>query len=288
MKKTALLILLSVCLLACEKTASQPDLIVVEGWIEEGAHPVVFLHKAVRLNEKDIKLEDMMRESIVYSARVHVADGTDSVQLIAKIDTTMLPPYYYHNVRIKGEAGGIYRLTVDYQGQTLTATTTVLPAVLIDSIVIASAEGQPDAKEVIVHFRDNPATTDCYALFYNQGGQKQYALASMGVMDDGSRQGEHIAWRLNRSNTLLDPADVFHFAAGDTVRVKLSHIDDEAYAVWSSFASSSVSNTWIFMPKAQIKTNIQGGAGCWCGFGSDIREIRIPAHDTVFIYADSL
>lgn len=287
MKKTVLMILLSFCLLACEKTVPQPDLIVVEGWIEEGAHPVVFLHKAVRLNESEIKMEDMMRQSLVYSARVHVADGTDSVQLIAKIDTDMLPPYYYHNVRIKGKAGGTYTLTVDYHGQTLTATTTVLPAVPIDSVTVSALQGRPDAKEVVVHFRDAPATSDRYALFYRKGRQKQYALASMGVMDDGSRQGGHIAWRLNRSNTLLDSTKVFHFAAGDTVSVKLSHIDDEAYTVWSSFASSSASNTWIFMPKAQIKTNIQGGAGYWCGFGSDIREIRIPARDTVFVYTDS-
>ena len=233
-----------------------------------------------------MEMEEMMRQSIVYSARVFVSDGTDSVQLIAKIDTTKLPPYYYHNVRITGQAGKTYTLTVDYQGQALTSTTTLPATVPIDSIVISKTEYQPGMREVIIHFHDNPATSDYYALFYCTGGQTQYTLASLGVRDDTSWQGQHVVWRLNRSRTLLDNEDAFRFAVGDTVSVKLAHIDAASYAFWSSFASASMANTWIFMSKTQIGGNINGGLGCWCGYGSDIRSIVIPAADTAFVYAE--
>lgn len=284
MKKTAFIALIALLLAACERPAPQADLIVAEGWIEEGKHPVVFLHKAVRLDGNETETEEVMRQSIVYTARVYVSDGTDTIQLIAKIDTAKLPPYYYHNVRMTGQAGRTYTLTVDYQGQTLTSTTTVPATVPIDSIVISSEADQPATREVVIHFRDNPATTDYYALFYCKGGQTQYTLASLGVRDDASWQGQHVAWRLNRSHTLLDNEDEFNFAIGDTVSVKLSHIDAGSYAFWSSFASSSVSNTWILMSKTQIGSNISGGLGCWCGYGSDIRKLIIPAADTTFVY----
>lgn len=284
MKKIVLPSLIALLLAACEQTPPLTDILVAEGWMEEGRHPVVFLHKAVRLDGNETEMEGMMRQSIVYSARVFVSDGTDTIQLIAKIDTAKMPPYYYHNVRMTGQAGKTYTLTVDYRGQTLTSTTTIPPTVPIDSIVISASEHRPEAREVNIHFRDNPATTDYYALFYCKGRQTQYTLSSLGVRDDLSWQGRHVVWRLNRSHTLLDNEDDFGFAVGDTVSVRLSHIDAASYAFWSSFASASMTNTWIFMSKTQISSNINGGLGCWCGYGSDIRKLIIPAADTAFVY----
>ncbi|MCR4663965.1 MAG: DUF4249 domain-containing protein [Paludibacteraceae bacterium] len=279
-RKILTIILCGLCLSGCEKVRTEKDVIVVEGWIEEGRRPMVFLHKAVRMTEKEVGMEEMMRERMVYAARVYVSDGTDSVQLIARIDTTYLPPYYYHNVLMKGATCKTYRLTVDYQGQRLSAVTTVPAVVPIDSIIITGAE------DVEVCFKDNEATTDYYALFYSLGKKRQYSLASLGVMDDRASQGQTVRWHVNRSNTLLDLTKEYNFAVGDTVSVKLAHIDAQSYAVLSSFVSSAESNTWIFMPKAQIKSNINGGLGYWCGYGSDVRQIVVQERDTTIVYSD--
>ena len=284
MKQIALIIFAILLLVSCEKPTTQPDTIVVDGRLEAGKHPVVHLHKAVQLSEAEIGTEEMLRQSMILTAQVFVSDGTDSVQLIGKIDTTMLPPYYYYNARIMGQAGNTYTLTVNYHGQQLTATTTIPSIVPIDSIKVGKVNGHPESREVIVHFTDNAATTDYYALFYCKGKQTQYVLASLGIRDDLSQQGQHIAWRLNRSNTLLDGSRDFNFLCGDTLRVKLSHIDADSYVFWSSFASTSVANTWIFMPKAQISTNINGGLGYWCGYGSDEKQPLVPDHDTTLVY----
>lgn len=284
MKKLALILLFLPFIYGCEKTPAPADSIVVEGWIEEGGHPKVFLHKAVSINENESPMEETLRRSIVYSARVIVSDGTDSIQLIAKIDTTQLPPYYYHNVRITGEAGKTYTLRVEYKGQTLTSSTTIQAAVPIDSITVIGTKEQSTHKEVIIRFKDNAATSDYYALFYRIGQQHQYVLTSLGVRDDSGQQGETILWRVNRSMTILDNTKDFFFKGGDTLSIRLSHIDEEAYRYWSSFASTSAANTWIFMPKAQISTNIHGGLGYWCGYGSDEKQLIIPDRDTTFIY----
>lgn len=286
MKNFALILPFLLLFLGCERTKTQPETIVVEGWIEDGKHPVVLLHRAVQLTDKEIGTDEMVKQSLIYTANIMVSDGADSVHLIGKIDTTMLPPYYYHNVRITGKAGKTYTLTVNYHGQKLTAKTTIPSVVPIDSVCVNSTYENDKKKEVIVHFKDNAATADYYALFYRTGQQRQYVLASLGIRDDVAQQGQSIEWRLNRSNTLLDSSKDFYFSAGDTVHVKLSHLDAESYSFWTSFASTSEANTWLFMPKAQISTNIEGGLGYWCGYGSDEKQLIIPESDTTFVYTD--
>ncbi|MBR1516393.1 MAG: DUF4249 domain-containing protein [Paludibacteraceae bacterium] len=286
MKKMAFILPCLLLFLGCERTKTQPETIVVEGWIEDGKHPVVLLHRAAQLTDKEIGTDEMVKQSLIYTANIMVSDGADSVQLIGKIDTTMLPPYYYHNVRITGQTGKSYTLTVNYYGQKLTAVTTIPSIVPIDSVSVSSINGKDKKKEVIVHFKDNAATADYYALFYRTGQKRQYVLASLGIRDDSAQQGQSIEWRLNRSYTLLDSSKDFYFSAGDTVLVKLSHLDADSYTFWTSFASTSEANTWIFMPKAQISTNIEGGLGYWCGYGSDEKQLIIPESDTTFVYTD--
>ena len=288
MKQASLIVFAFLLLVSCEKPASQPDTIVVEGRIEAGKHPVIHLHKAIRLSEKEIETEEMFRQSLILTAQIFVSDGTDSVQLIGKINRTTLPPYYYYSVDIKGQAGKTYTLNVNYKGQQLTASTTIPSVIPIDSIEVRKVNARPENREVIVHFTDNAATTDYYALFYCLGKQTQYVLASLGIRDDRSQQGQHIAWRLNRSNTLLDNSKDFDFAVGDTVNVKLSHIDADSYSFWTSLASTSTANTWLFMPKAQIGTNINGGLGCWCGYGSNEQQLFITERDTTLVYTEKL
>ena len=63
MKQIALIVFAILLLVSCEKPTTQPDTIVVEGRIEAGRHPVVHLHKAVRLSEAEIGTEEMLRQN---------------------------------------------------------------------------------------------------------------------------------------------------------------------------------------------------------------------------------
>lgn len=161
MKQHALFLLFSLSLLwlttACEKeiTVNLPQgnkHLVVEGYIENGAIPFVTLTRDIAYFDKlSIK---QLSEQFVKGAIVTVSDGTKTVQLdewVQKMPsgtkgdsievvfymglspTTFLPS-------ILGEENKKYKLTVQSEGQTLVAETTIPKTVPIESLTFEKVD----------------------------------------------------------------------------------------------------------------------------------------------------
>lgn len=77
--------------------------IIVEGKIETGQYPIVYLS----LNFPLWQVVDsaLVLKNIIGDAKVTVSDGENFEILTSKWDRTSFPPHYYKGNRIRGEEG---------------------------------------------------------------------------------------------------------------------------------------------------------------------------------------
>ena len=86
-----LTVFLAAMMLSCEDDflPQDQDVIIVEGWIDEGGFPVVIVTRSlpVRFRDDAVQLEDLS-DYVVKLARVTVSDGVNSVILTGHRDTS--------------------------------------------------------------------------------------------------------------------------------------------------------------------------------------------------------
>ncbi len=83
---------------------------------------------------------------------------------------------FYTNASLQGVSGVTYTLTIDAEGEQITATSTMPPAVSIDSLTLQAPfggfGGPADKVFAICHFNDLPGIENFYKLEAYQNGQK--------------------------------------------------------------------------------------------------------------------
>lgn len=252
---------------------SEPD-IVVEGWIEEGRAPIIILSNTLNVSDKNQSL-DGLRDNIIKWAKVTVSDGEHEEIMLSKVNRKYFPPYIYTTGRMQGEAGKQYSLKVEYQGRVLTAVTTIPPRVRIDTAyaVPSALDGEYSIK---VAFRDEAATRDYYKIFSSTDStSNMYYSTILQTITDSDLQTDSVRWDVYRGR-FLDDKYKMYFNEGETVVVKLCHIDSVSYRFWHDYESSlSSSRNAILQYSTNISSNINGGIGYWCGYGSDYRLVRV-------------
>lgn len=265
---------------------NEPE-IVLEGWIDEGGHPMVMLHKSINFTEDFNTMEDLIEEKIIYLGKVTVSDGETSVVLTGRVDTAYLPPYSYSSVRIMGESGRAYRVEAEFEGKKVSAVTTIPPKALFDSILVESMPDKPGFFRLTGYLTDMKEQSDYFVVFYRYKGEKQYRNGLHGVASDIAADTSgvlRIPIYKNMAGTSLvdkDSLSTRFFRLGDTLEIKLAAIDGVSYRFWESFASLTITSTIPFLPVSEnIYTNVSGGRGYWCGYGSSTYTI-VPECDTV-------
>lgn len=265
---------------------NEPE-IVLEGWIDEGGHPIVMLHKSINFTEDFNTMEDLIEEKIIYLGKVTVSDGETSVVLTGRVDTAYLPPYSYSSVRIMGESGRTYRVEAEFEGKKVSAVTTIPPKALFDSISVESMPDKPGFFRLTGYLTDMKEQSDYFVVFYRYKGEKQYRNGLHGVASDLAADTSgvlRIPIYKNMAGTSLvdkDSLSTRFFRLGDTLEIKLAAIDGVSYRFWESFASLTITSTIPFLPvNENIYTNVSGGRGYWCGYGSSTYTI-VPECDTV-------
>ena len=134
MKARLLLPLLLATLAACTpQEYDSPEMMVVEGWIESGAAPVVKVTTSIAPTAEKQSLSSLA-DHIEKWARVAINDGTKEVVLTGKVSTEHIPSYIYTTGRMFGEPGKTYTITVDTDDFHCTAST-VIPGRSIDGAV---------------------------------------------------------------------------------------------------------------------------------------------------------
>ena len=265
---------------------NEPE-IVLEGWIDEGGHPIVMLHKSINFTEDFNTMEDLIEEKIIYLGKVTVSDGETSVVLTGRVDTAYLPPYSYSSVRIMGESGRAYRVEAEFEGMKVSGVTTIPPKALFDSISVESMPDKPGFFRLTGYLTDMKEQSDYFVVFYRYKGEKQYRNGLHGVASDIAADTSgvlRIPIYKNMAGTSLvdkDSLSTRFFPLGDTLEIKLAAIDGVSYRFWESFASLTITSTIPFLPVSEnIYTNVSGGRGYWCGYGSSTYTI-VPECDTV-------
>jgi len=307
MKQTTLNILLVltmiVTIVSCEIDISvdlprPEDKIVVEGYIQNGVAPMVFLTK--NSGYFDVVNAESLVNMLVYSdtVRVTVSNGLNSKEL----EMTILPQFPYLGYSCEGfvgEVGQEYRLDIYYGSKHYFAYTTIPEPVTIDSVWFTLLKDRDSLGVLSFRYNDPPEPRNYYALHTRVEGEQQAyykpyygshidddlfdngAVVVYGGVTRGTDMNSFFYEELEDEEWLNSVA----FGKETTVDIRLSSIDSDHYQFWNSYYRHMI--TWgnPFTNPATVKTNIQGdpGLGVWGGYGTNIVRAYITDSATIEI-----
>ena len=269
--KKALLILLVMALAACSRDgADVPEKLVVEGWIEEGRAPVVYVTTSLVPKEEPESLEDI-GSHVVRWARVAISDGEEEVILTGTASKRFYPPYAYTTSKMVGKVGKTYRLTVEYSGVHAEASAVVPPSRELSSI---EAVKQPSGRYLIrAAF---PETEGCSRFFHRIEKVDSTFIPSPLAYSDGS-----VRETIIRPGKSIGRADdhAGGFASGERVQVKFCTMDKGMYNFWQAFEEQAyLADVPVFTLDGNIPGNVSGDRviGYFAGYGCTVYSVEIP------------
>lgn len=279
--------------------------IVIDGRIETGQPPFVLLSTSKEVYAPtDV---NAFLNGFISGATVTVSDGTNTIQL-TEVCSGNLPPgtealaaqvlgipeedlqnfnicaYVGLDPSIWGQVGNTYTLTVEHDGQTYNAQTTLLPPVpLVNTFwkpegsltnhgfswaTLADPAGQYDAYFWEANIIGNAAGDTTETGFVNTFNP---------VFDDEFFDGLEFEFAYENphaSEPSIPDSSRFLYELGDTVVIKLSKLDPVVYEYFEKKYVQLQTAGNPFATPTNIPTNLSNGAlGVWAGFS--------PAFDTL-------
>lgn len=268
------------CLFSCRHEEVDNSQMVVEGWIAEGEHPVVLLHRSYDLSqEHEGTFADVMGEQMIIFGRVAISDGEQTVVLTGKVDTNYMPPYIYTTVFMQGEAGKTYHLQADYRTYSASAQTSIPNShAKIDSISIGAGN---ITYPVMTAYLSGMEVGEHYALLATTTPRGQYRICPLSTI---KARTESTAMDIKydyATSGLMSGIGTPDQREYDTLYVQLAHIGQHEHAIWDAFAAQSMTQGIFFMQMySNIPTNINGGNGYWCGMNTRDYIVPIQANTT--------
>jgi hypothetical protein len=268
--------------------------VVVDGSIEVGAPPIVLLS-----NSNDIysptNLEAYLN-NFISGASVTVSDGTTSV-LLDEICTDNLPDgteslaaaifgipeselanfhlcaYTTTNTSIWGQVGKTYYLSVTHEGKTYTSSTTIPQPTAPESVYFKTSGNLTDKGYSWVKLKDPANQYDAYKIQYKFPADPLFTSIWNPYYDDTFFDGLTFDFSFDDKNSYDDPNVPAqykgYFNLGDTVIIKLSKLDKNAYEFFEKKYNQIYSGGNPFATPTNIPTNISGGAlGVWAGYST--------------------
>ena len=248
--------------------------IAVEGWIENGSTATVMLSLSASFNhELDTTY---LLQQVIKSAKVSVSNGEQTELLILGVDNRYLPPYVYYGNTIKGEIGKSYTLKIEYDNQILSAETYIPEPVALEDYWFVKDSSMDNAGHIHIKFKN---TSD---LFYQVATRVDYENAFTPCLygNFSSKQfekDESVSIQINKG-PILYPEVNFEtfFSLWDVVDLKFRTQPKQAYDFWTSWQNEVLNaQNPIFPANTNLKSNIKGGIGIWCGYGTSNYQIEI-------------
>ena len=229
--------------------ADSPEMIVVEGWIESGSAPTVFITSSVSVNYDRKKMNDLISH-VALNANVTVTHNDQTYTLLPSLKDEYLLKLCYTTDALKGEPGGT-----------------------IDSIAVERHSSADTLYLVKAHVVPHPDVR--YYRFFSMDIERDetYLASYMGTYD--SRLNNDMAV-VNRGNSdpIILPDYFYHL--GDSVSFKLASMDSIAYRFWSKHDENVMFSHVALLPYSSNMTgNIEGGLGYWFGYGVSTYGLRI-------------
>lgn len=287
MRRSPFISILLLAAISCSQdyiSVGRPQL-VVEGWIEEGAFPMVIVTQTVPVST-DRKTSDSLSEYVIVDADVTVSDGVNVSHLYCGKDDNYFPNRVYKAFDFRGEAGKSYTLTVRYAGECVTGVTTIPASCPLDSLVTHLEPGDT-AYSLTAHFTRGDETPDdvCYRFFTKlEGTDKRFLPSFLGTVDsrsitdrDAGAPGIQASLPLYRGVTVPFSDIDFHWYAGQTVQVKFCTMERSIWSWWNSYDSvTAFSTNPLFPVSVNACSNISGGIGYWAGYGTTVASVTFP------------
>ncbi len=280
---------------SCEKeinmslVSSEPKL-VVEGSIATDQQPIVVLTKTVGFFDKI----DVSKINFVKNASVWVKDLNTNKKIELKVDTSLAFVAFYtiqQNDPLfvefeKGIEGHSYQLDITLDNQQFTSVATMPNNPGFDSLYFEPEKNFNDTLFILKARLTDPDTIgNCYKYFTkcigvaHQDTEFQESFSSR--FDDIYFNGKSVPQLLFLGYQESEkPRE--HFDAGlpysnrgDSIQVKLSVMDKNAYDFWKTldFAEGSVGNP--FAAPIQVQSNISNNAfGVWTAFSNKYYSIK--------------
>ncbi len=252
------------------------DIIVVEGWIENGDFPIVMLTRSLPIDD-EYRSIDEVSQLMERWAKVTISDGEREEVMVGRYDKEFFPPYMYTTSRMRGESGKTYRIHVSCtDGSEASATATIPPPATIDSICTERVAGNDTLRQVYAYVADDRSEERYYKVFVHvMNRDKWFLSAYLGVTSSSMMDADG---RIAVNNGRRNPEKNFtpYFAVGDTLVVKVVRTDREAYEFWRRFEDiTMLSRNPIFPTSDNLPSNMDGALGFWFGYGTDKRIIVI-------------
>lgn len=265
----ALLLLTASC---APEISHSPQQLVVEGWIENGNSPIVFVTSSVSVNYDEKQMSDLIG-LVALDANVTVTHNGQTYKLSPSFRDNYLLKICYTTDALKGETGGTYELHVDWNGRHAESVTTIPQSGSIDSIAIERHNSTDTLYLVKAHVVPHPDVR--YYRFFSMDIDRDdtYNPSYMGTYD--SLLNNDMATVNRGTSNPIDTPDYF-YRLGDSVSFKLSSMDSVAYRFWSKFDENVLFSHVALLPySSNMASNIEGGLGYWFGYGIKTYGLRI-------------
>jgi len=286
-------ILFSLQLCSCERAITfPPDVqepkLVVEGIIESGQKPVVYLTRS--LDFFSTISREQLAGSFVRNAQVRITDGVNTELLkeyeIQVTNDTLI--YYYSidttggRIGMKGVEGTIYHLNIQTDSKEYTATTTIpVLTKTLDSLYFYPAVVQDDPNKVVLYGRFNdPPGLGNYVRYFTNVNNSLYLPGLNSVFDDQVVDGKKYNVQIERGvdrNQDVNLDDYSYFNRGDIISIKFCNIDKAVFDFWRTMEYSYASIGNPFSSPTKVVGNVSNGAlGYFGGYAVQYTSIIIP------------
>lgn len=280
--KKYLLYLFSLFVISCSndnfsEQKSPESKIVVEGWIEEGDFANVLLSSSIPVT--DVIDSTNVLNHVIRSAKITISDGQNSEVLRVKNDKNRVPPFVYFGSTLKGEAGKVYKLKIEYLDRVIEAVTSIPKSVQLKSAEYIKKNATDTTGYVFVKFDDPVNEKNYYQIATKIEGEEPIFVPSFyGNLDDKNFESSSVSVQINRG-VLLFPKTKFkpYFTDGNLIHVKLRTQNKDALDFWNSWQNEIVnSKNPIYPSNTSLKSNIKGGIGIWAGYGQSTLTVKTP------------
>ena len=262
-----------ICSCMTDRLHEYPDQLVVEGWIENGEAPMVFVTSTVAATEKSQNASDLI-EHLALNAKVTVTYKGREYRLLPAFTRDYLLGLCYTTDKLKGVVGGEYKLDVEWKGMTASGTTFISSPGSIDSIMVKVSDDDDTLYVIKAHIQ--PGGNRYYRFFTKVIGEDSTYTASFLGLYDRDLINEDDLHFVNRGNSNPFLKQQLYYRNNDSVSIKLAAIDASAYEFWRKFNENVAFGSLALIPYANnVVGNLDGALGYWFGYGTTKYELKI-------------
>ncbi|WP_161890617.1 DUF4249 domain-containing protein [Pontibacter russatus] len=236
--------------------------LVVEGYLRPGEPIRVAVHESSGYFDPAIS-------PLVPDSKVFITHNGRRIELEYKPKMDELTRFIYthsSSEEVEGVPGDVYTIEVsDDRGRMITGSTTLLPAVPIDTIEwrFNKAEGEEEEALLLTSFQDDASTDNYYRYMVHRDS-----------LTNGSEQDISNIDNLTNGKRVTFGSG-YMYDSGDTVIVTLYNMEKQYYDFLTSTSNARDANKNPFAQPSKIHSSVQGGLGIFTNLAYDRKVVVI-------------